>query len=1067
MRSCPRIVLLIAVLFSGHATYAQTDDVPKAVGSTDYNVYADRANVNLSYINDLADGKPNTSTVCTLGGNSTYKDAYGDETDTYHELLIDLRDDKGNGKKINEVLLTLKNKQGNFFNTYGPYKIVRNIDESTAYTENTQAPFIIKAYTDEGSADNSNLCHVKYYKADGTEVTVNLPIESYTDYGYTATIDYNADSTKVFVTTTNPANNNDGQFSGSTEYKFLTITYLGEAELEIGDLRVLTDVPTVTYEASVVSKIGDEPTTVSSAETNGQPVLLCVKQTEDFGMPVPSTLTFLKGKAESEGTRIIKRADATRQQQGIFYYEYIPLVGKNMTVSLADETAKGNSVTVTVNTLRALNISNPQIFDLQATGVVSVFNYSNLTKDYKGDENTGMEETSYNFKSSGSGLYTSGDVIIDLNAKYTLNAIRAVYSSIYYPVTIYATTYSGQSGETLTWQKIGAIKADQADGSTSGIVSCPNTQYLDLSNENLQDIRALKFSFVNNEQSQTLIHEISIFGSATETTVATTPMLTMQEPAPGNTLAVVKASATDAGSPWLNYKITWKENDYDTNKKNVYALSGTSIQEVLDNLYNSTTYKYTVTVTNSFGKTATQSGTFTTTSHAALTDLNQGEAYDVIHYLSGPYDATTFGTINDAITNAGKAAGALMYDLTDVTFSEGATGITLSNSYNPNTFFIVSGGGESQIASSQTNVITNSSGSYSYSHDVVITDGYDVYNGGMTVTANSNYENEYPTCRFTRTTSAPWGTVCLPFAVDRLKMKMVGDYENNKIYWANPQSMKGSNILRYWWPTTIKAVSSSEPDSIVFYSGVDKSTKLTEGTYGKNMQEWTDEDYENYISVRPQYIASNSGGILTDGRRVAIVQFLMDAKGSYTASDGIAYKTGDQMTATIQNERSYQSGLTLYFSDATSQGNEYQMEGGKQTCYLTGTLRKTTLPQGKYYLPAKADTDGKTAYDGMSLHRAAKDKTLNAFRAYITVPGYEQSAKPGASAKSLVIIFADREVDEQGQTTEIKRIATDEELSQLFNIYSINGQLVRRGSTSPLGLPSGIYIINGKKVIVR
>ena len=36
-----------------------------------------------------------------------------------------------------------------------------------------------------------------------------------------------------------------------------------------------------------------------------------------------------------------------------------------------------------------------------------------------------------------------------------------------------------------------------------------------------------------------------------------------------------------------------------------------------------------------------------------------------------------------------------------------------------------------------------------------------------------------------------------------------------------------------------------------------------------------------------------------------------------------------------------------------------------------------------------------------------------------------------------------------------------------FNVYTINGQLVKRGARSTEGLPTGIYIINRKKVVVK
>lgn len=56
------------------------------------------------------------------------------------------------------------------------------------------------------------------------------------------------------------------------------------------------------------------------------------------------------------------------------------------------------------------------------------------------------------------------------------------------------------------------------------------------------------------------------------------------------------------------------------------------------------------------------------------------------------------------------------------------------------------------------------------------------------------------------------------------------------------------------------------------------------------------------------------------------------------------------------------------------------------------------------------------------------------------------------------------------ETTSINDIVDD---SSLFNVarvyksnavYNFNGQMVRRGSSTE-GLPSGIYIVNGKKIM--
>ena len=57
-------------------------------------------------------------------------------------------------------------------------------------------------------------------------------------------------------------------------------------------------------------------------------------------------------------------------------------------------------------------------------------------------------------------------------------------------------------------------------------------------------------------------------------------------------------------------------------------------------------------------------------------------------------------------------------------------------------------------------------------------------------------------------------------------------------------------------------------------------------------------------------------------------------------------------------------------------------------------------------------------------------------------------------------------------TTDVERIMATEDSSidsefAKLGVFNLNGQLVRSGSTDVLGLPSGIYIVNGKKVFVK
>lgn len=81
------------------------------------------------------------------------------------------------------------------------------------------------------------------------------------------------------------------------------------------------------------------------------------------------------------------------------------------------------------------------------------------------------------------------------------------------------------------------------------------------------------------------------------------------------------------------------------------------------------------------------------------------------------------------------------------------------------------------------------------------------------------------------------------------------------------------------------------------------------------------------------------------------------------------------------------------------------------------------------------------------------DGEIGAFRAYLEV-----SSDVLGSAKQIFIEFSD--------ATGIRR-ATAEEISELFNVYSIDGRLVKGKTQSVVGLPQGIYVINGKKVVVK
>ena len=113
---------------------------------------------------------------------------------------------------------------------------------------------------------------------------------------------------------------------------------------------------------------------------------------------------------------------------------------------------------------------------------------------------------------------------------------------------------------------------------------------------------------------------------------------------------------------------------------------------------------------------------------------------------------------------------------------------------------------------------------------------------------------------------------------------------------------------------------------------------------------------------------------------------------------------------------------------------------------FTGTFQAisattTTTDNDKYVL-----TSGGTSAAFKKSHGK-----IGAFRAFLK--------STTASSREFSVVFDD-------EATGI-RPATQQELETLFNVYSIDGRLVKSKSDTMIDLPAGIYVINGKKVVIK
>lgn len=130
----------------------------------------------------------------------------------------------------------------------------------------------------------------------------------------------------------------------------------------------------------------------------------------------------------------------------------------------------------------------------------------------------------------------------------------------------------------------------------------------------------------------------------------------------------------------------------------------------------------------------------------------------------------------------------------------------------------------------------------------------------------------------------------------------------------------------------------------------------------------------------------------------------------------------------------------------------------KQKVQFVGTYVKcfdtnNQIPANSYVL--NGNNQGGTA--GLWYYRTVKTKTKG-FR------GWLQPAN-GQNAKGFEYEIEGVVDQVNGDATAIDGIEAEQQHNT--NIYNLNGQLVRQGATSTEGLPSGLYIVGGKKVVVK
>ena len=145
-------------------------------------------------------------------------------------------------------------------------------------------------------------------------------------------------------------------------------------------------------------------------------------------------------------------------------------------------------------------------------------------------------------------------------------------------------------------------------------------------------------------------------------------------------------------------------------------------------------------------------------------------------------------------------------------------------------------------------------------------------------------------------------------------------------------------------------------------------------------------------------------------------------------------------------------------------------DGGKQDmplpCYFLGVKDVNNNPYPKYYRRTTGGVKKWSQYSAIIVPDEAAKKNIEAFMS---------SSSTSAGAKMGDVVFGDWEIVDEDQMATVIDNAVAEgkeknepaKIQHLNVVYNIKGQVVRSNSTSVEGLPKGLYIVNGKKYMVK
>ena len=263
---------------------------------------------------------------------------------------------------------------------------------------------------------------------------------------------------------------------------------------------------------------------------------------------------------------------------------------------------------------------------------------------------------------------------------------------------------------------------------------------------------------------------------------------------------------------------------------------------------------------------------------------------------------------------------------------------------------------------------------------------------------------------------AGWNSICLPFSISESKMREIF----------------GSITTTSGRTTT---TTTAENYEVVMYNGSTETGLTGDNGVKYDKVHFFHHVYQDIIAGYPYMIYIPAGNDIV-------------GKESFEVKN-VTIEKVDRPTITRSSQ---------YMPEGSGFENHRDKDDGEinEDFTFKGVYMKTPVARGSYLVVA----------GGISLYDAV---TMPGYRAYLH-PSYKDKAAT-EEVKRISVTNLDDVTSAWDEATPIKSILANEMPENTFvapsDVYSVSGQLVRKGSTSLDGLPKGVYIVNGKKCLVK